>query len=393
MKTLLFFFFYIITVFLQNQGAEDTFYKSLKKLENEGIIRKTDNNEKVQKESKYYPVETTEGFLRLLRYTLKDYRSGFYPVGNRFGLNPAYSKYSEMVLNRQFILDCLRKKAKTIRTIHGKRLVDIPIVGRYSKNYELGPRFRRFVNVLDEVRRLLADTGEKDYRRICDLLLGKDEPLPKNSMDPDYTKITDEKRESNLLMIDKLKQGFELELEFLDYYAEMMDSRTEELRAIREFSDGTSKRFADHLFRLRDEQRWYINAETEINGLSWYRQESTWERMVLDKDDRTRLDTAYPGCSEEYPEWIEERIVMPLLCLAQFSYVALISIAFDKIPGTLDGTVTFSDNNGYRLMPRHVPPKWADEKAIAFMFSNKTFNDYLGTLTKASMGDYTFVLL
>ena len=101
-----------------------------------------------------------------------------------------------MVLDRQFILESLRKKAKCIRILKDGRLIDLPLLGRYKRNFELGPRIGKMMRTLEEVRKIIADESETDYKKVMNLLLDTDEPLPENC-EEGYYRLTPEKRKSN----------------------------------------------------------------------------------------------------------------------------------------------------------------------------------------------------
>lgn len=369
------------------QYANDNiFYKTLKELETEGILRKTTNFEKVSKESKYYPVETTEGYVSLIKHVAKHYSTCFYP-DRRFGLDPIYSKYSEIVLNRQFILDCLRKKAHTIRILKDGKLVDIPLVGRFTKNYEIAPRIRGLLDTLDEVRTLIDDENEKDYKNIMNLLLDTDDPLPDDKFHaPGHYLLDSDKRRSNRILLDKLKSGLQVELEYTEEYSKQMNGDDEELKTMRNFTDRKTKEYVDHVETV-SEHHWFIENSAGIYGLSWYKQEATWDNLVLTDAEKKQLESVGQGLSEDYPEWLNDCIVLPLLCLAQFSPSALLNIALEECCKPPNGIYTYSQENEHmqkhRIVGMDVP-----EEIAEFRTSTKSFNQFIGDLTKIAVGDY-----
>ncbi len=358
--------------------------KTLKKLEDDWkIIKKNDNIEKVTKESKYYPVETTQAYISLLEHVQEEYVNGFYP-NKKFGLNPIYSKYSEIVLNRQFILDCLRMRAKSVKMIYNDKLVDIPFLGRYRKNYELAPRIRDFLDVIDDVKEIIKDETETDYRTVRNYLLDVDEPLPE-SYDDMYYKITPEKRQSNLVLLNKLKAGLEIELGYLDKYS--YSDKSNYVNFVKLFTDGTTDRYANHLKELSADHHWYFDASTEYYGFGWYRQESTWEEIELTEDERKRLRNIDEKFADEYQFWLDGRIVLPLLCLAQFSPTVLFTLALDKYGKQSSGYFTYSMENDHKF-PYQTALMTEPKETIEFKTSMKSFNAFLGVLCKGALADY-----
>ncbi|MDY5871653.1 MAG: hypothetical protein SPJ57_00280 [Candidatus Methanomethylophilaceae archaeon] len=370
------------------QYANDNiFYKTLKQLETEGILRKTTNFEKVSKESKYYPVETTEGYISLIKHVAKDYSTRFYP-DRRFGLDPLYSKYSEIVLNRQFILDCLRKKAHIIRILRDEKLIDIPLVGRFTKNYEIAPRIRGLLDMLDDIRVLIDDENEKDYKNIMNLLLDTDDQLPNGGRQwPGYYLLDADKRRSNRILLDKLKSGLQIELEYIEEYSKQMNGGDEELKTMRNFTDRKTKEYVDHLSKLSSEHHWFLENSSAIYGLSWYKQEATWDNLILTDQEKKQLETISGVVSDDYPSWLNDCIVLPLLCLAQFSPSALLNIALEECCKPPNGIFTYSRENEH-VQKHQIVGEDTPEKIAEFKTSIKSFNQLIGDLTKIAVGDY-----
>ncbi len=375
--------------------TESNIRKILKKLEDEGIIRKTESNESVYAELKYYPVETPEGYLSLIRYVREDYRRGFYP-NKRFGLDPLYSRYSDMVLDRQFILESLRKKAKCIRILKDGRLIDLPLLGRYKRNFELGPRIGEMMRTLEEVRRIIADESETDYKNVMNLLLDTDEPLPENC-DEGYYRLTPEKRKSNLVYLDRLSGGLGEARKHLESQRKLLDDgrhadNTEvrgkrDILVMRRFSDRNTKDYAEHLNSMSPKHQHILALDTEISGLHWYGQEATWIDPVLTEKEKADLMMIDKEIADEYTVWLNDRIVMPLLCLAQFSPSALINIAFPENCSKEDGIYEFSDKWNHRPDAIRIAGTVPDD-ILEFERGPKAFNDCLGVLCKYAIGDY-----
>ena len=375
--------------------TESNIRKILKRLEDEGIIRRTESNEKVSVESRYYPVETSEGYLSLIRHVEEDYRRGFYPNG-RMGLDPLYSKFSETVLNRQFILDSLRGKMRSVRVLKEGKLMDLPLFGRYRKNYELGPRIKGMMNTLEEIKGIIEDGSEIDYRKVRDILLDTDEPLPE-SCDKDYYKLSQEKKESNLVYLERLGKGLSEALRYLESQRELFEGglftdnkeieRKRGIRTMRRFSDRNTEGYAEHLDSMSPGHQHMIILDTEVNGLHWYGQEATWLDPVLTEDEERMLEEIDKEIAEQYPVWLNDRVVMPLLCLAQLSPSALINIAYPENCRNEDGIYGFSDLGSHRPFAFRKAGT-VPEDILNFEIGPKAFNDYLGVLCKCAIGDY-----
>ena len=236
--------------------------------------------------------------MALIRHVEEDYRRGFYP-DKRFGLDPLYSMYSDMVLNRQFILDSLRKKIKCIRILKDGKLMDLPLFGRYIKNYELGPRIEAMMKTLEEVRTIIADEKETDYRKARDLLLKTNEPLPE-SYDKNYYMLTPEKRESNLAYLGRLMEGLIEAQKQLESQRELLDVRQHvnssemsskrDAHVMKRFSDKNTEGYVQHLDSMSPEHNHLIVSDAEFNGLHWYGQEATWIDPVFTQEEEMILE-------------------------------------------------------------------------------------------------------
>ena len=94
----------------------NSIYRTLDELVSKKILIRTNNNENSNVESRFYPNESLEGYIALWEHVSIHYHKQEYPkpiFGSNF--NPLYSEYSKKILNRQFVLDVLRKRFVSIR--------------------------------------------------------------------------------------------------------------------------------------------------------------------------------------------------------------------------------------------------------------------------------------
>lgn len=363
------------------QVSESTFYRCFKTLEREGIlipIGKTGNN---MGKRIYYLEESSKGYQRLLKFVHPHYQRFTLP-DDHFHLDPAYSRYSLIVLNRQFILDCLRNITGSICMIVNGELVELPIIGNYLKNYEVKGKIEEFKGKLLDVRSVLDDRTQNDYRMIQEILLGVDDEMAQD----EYHSLTDEKRESNRRLIDIIICGLDKELDYLKQYSETfsIDYKQKEVRA---FSDRASKGYAEHISKLSPDHKWYIDPTMEVMGLSFYRSEAVWESIYLTDSEKKQLDSVFPGLSDDYPDIIEEKIVMPLLCLAQMSPSVLFALASLDSGGSQKEPLTYSEEIQH-LFPQFISETDIPPELMIFRTSSKTYNMLLGKLTKVALADY-----
>ena len=369
-----------------DKPSMDKVYRALKKYVAAGILKETPNTDKLNTESKYYPIETKEGYINLLRFVREDYVHGYYP-GNKFHLNPVYSEFSNRVLNRQFVLDVLRENLDSIRIDYRGRLYDIPLVGRFRKNYELLPEVEVWIEVLTELEEMIGDEQNKDYRSVKELLLGIDEEMP----DKDYYKITPEKRESNLQLLAKLRTGLESERDYIKLYAEYNAGRINNLDTISQFSDKTADEYVKHFKEMSpDYPGLWDNAPLRL-GLNWYKDEAVWNGITLNEQDKSRLNGLPQELIDYYEEWINDMIVMPILCLIQMSPSALYLFTSTGLWKPKERVMTFSSSNK-RILPtelwRYQIDKDQYKEVAEFLANGKSLNALLGHITKSALVDY-----
>lgn len=275
-------------------------------------------------------------------------------------------------------------RADSIRMIYDEKLIDVPFLGRYRKNYELAPRIRSALDTITKVREHIENESETDYRLIRNYLLDVDEPLPE-SYDKTYYIITPEKRESNLVLLNKLRAGLEIELEFLRKYS--YSDESDDVGFIKLFTDRTTDRYANHLKELSPDHHWYFDASTEYYGFGWYRQESTWEAIELTDAEERRLESINEDFAEDYESWLDDNIVIPLLCMAQMSPTVLFTLALTDFGKQPIGHYTYSNENDH-FFPHQVQLLKGPKEVIEFRTSMKSFNAFLGGLCKLAMIDY-----
>lgn len=360
--------------------SSNMMWRYINDLEKHGILI-PGRNHRAAVEFKHYPNETTEGYLNLLRYIKEDFERGNFP-DHRFGLDPIYGPYSEMVLNRQFVLDILRKNVDCIRTVYNEGLVDIPLVGRYIKNYETSKRLDDLIEAVEKIGRIIRDGKNRNYGKVLDLV--HDEDSPRNG---DGYKLNREKRKSNLKMIDeRLKPGLLEEKEFMEMYGKILKGN-EESKLWESFCDDRMEKYKQHLDKITpDYPRFFMNKIT-TSGLAMYRQEAEWLDIVLTSDEKEKLESIAEGLSDFYVKWIDENIVMPILCLIQMSPRAL--YAFIETDGWLipDRIYTYSSEMAL-MKPLKVKALGLDPVSENYFSHLKMINTLLYSLTVEALQDY-----
>ena len=371
-----------------DKPSMDKVYRALKKYVEAGIIKLTPNTDKLNTESKYYPNETKEGYINLLKFVREDYVHGYY-TANKFHLNPVYSEYSNRTLNRQFVLDVLKENVDSIRISFKGHLYDIPLVGRFRKNYELLPEVEVWIEVLSELEKIIEDENNDTYRPVKKLLLDVDEEMP----DEEYYKITPEKRKSNLELLSKLKSGLESERDYIKLYAEYNAGRINNLDTISQFSDKTADGYADHFTELSPDYHGFFDISPRLLGLNWYKDEAVWCSITLDQKDTAKLKKLPPELEDYYEDWINDLIVMPILCLIQMSPSALYYFTSADLWKPKDRIFSFSADNK-RILPNEIWRYQIDKEhyneVANFLANGKTFNAFLGILTRSATVDYVF---
>jgi len=206
------------------------------------------------------------------------------------------------MLNRQFVLDVLRRGVDSIEWMHGDQLLRIPLIGRYKRNHEIGPELKIWLERLNDVESILRNKRIKTYRSIRKKLSGVDEPFP----DEPYYKITDEKRESNLSMVHRLKSGLEKEIEFLERYVDENVDRKNNLDVISRFSDKQIQGFSEHFKDAFPGYHGYFDDSSRMVGFNWYRDEAVWGPIHVDEGDKRVLEGIKQGFSSVYPSWFND---------------------------------------------------------------------------------------
>ena len=370
-----------------DRPSKDKVYRALNELVKRKIIIPTHNTDRVDNEFKYYPNETVEGYIALLDLVMEDYQRGFYPC-KKFGLNPIYSEFSDRILNRQFVMDILRTKVDCIEIAVGDHLSKIPLVGRYRKNYEMIPEIDHWIALIDKMEKILRNPKTKSYRPVKKLLLNVDERMP----DDDYHRLTSEKRESNLVFLEKLRNGLVIERDYIDKYVSTNIGKKNDLGTINQFSEGNLEKYLDHFKNLAPDHRGFIDCAPEILGLNWYKDEAVWNEISLSDTDRKKLEDAESGFSYYYQDWINDFIIMPILCLIQLSPSAL--YAFVRSDWGPASRVLSHSAEHRRIMPFELPlnqmNKEGRDELANFIIHNKSYNELLGVLTRAALYDYMF---
>lgn len=370
-----------------DRPSKDKVYRALNDLVERKIIISTHSIDKVGNEFKYYPNETVEGYVALLDLVMEDYQRGFYPC-KKFGLNPIYSEFSDRVLNRQFVMDILRIKADSIEISIGDHLSKIPLVGRYRKNYEMIPEIEHWIDLIEKTEKIIRNPRTKSYRPVKKLLLNVDERMP----DDDYHRLTPEKRESNLAFLDQFRNGLATERNFIEEYVAANIEKMNDLGTINQFSEDNLEEYLDHFKNLAPDHHGFIDCTPEILGFNWYKDEAVWNEITLSAKDRKNIEDAESGFSNYYQDWINDFIIMPILCLIQFSPSAL--CAFVRSGWSpVDRTLSYSAEHR-RIMPFELPINQMNGEGRAelanFITNNKSFNELLGILTRAALYDYIF---
>ena len=352
--------------------------KNINELDERGILRKLEN-QRATSEYKYYPNETTEGYLALIDYVKDDYRRGYFP-NREFMIDPLYGNYSEMVLNRQFVLDVLRKNGDSICTVYNGKLVDIPLFGRYKKNYETHDRLQQMLDNLVKAKELISDTKNKDYRKVMELF-GDNSKLDRKSL-----RLNKTIRKSNLEMIDRIIDGMSKEIDFMKAYGDILNGKADD--ALKEnFSDRLMREYKEHIDEIAPDYPKFILSSIATKGLSYYRQEANWIDIELTGQETSELESIEEGLSEFYKQFIDENIVMPILCLIQMSPNALYAFTSTKGWPIPDRIYSYSSDNTIR-------PVWTikaanlDQKTESYLIQNKSVNTLIWILTRAALIDY-----
>ena len=352
----------------------------IKDLEKNGVLLKQLNNHRAISEFRYYPNETTEGYLALLDYVLEDYRRGSFP-NKEFSLDPLYGAYSDMVLNRQFVLDTLKRNMDYIRTSYNGELVDIPLVGRYKKNYETKDRLTDMIDVLDKIGSVINDSKNKGYRKVMEIVEDDIEP----TKDPNF-RLNRKKRESNLKMIDDIKRGLLEEIEFMEMYRRILEGKAED-SLWENFSDRLMDEYQKHIDNIAPNYPRFGLDSIFTSGLSFYRQEANWLDICLTGDEKERLESISEGLSEFYVDWIDENIVMPILCLIQMSPNAL--YGFTRTNGWIipERVYSYSCDNAIRDIVAIKAAK-SDPVKEKYLLQDKEINTLLHQITRIALIDY-----
>ena len=359
-------------------------YRALDKYKAANILISASNTDKIDTTLKYYPNETIEGFLALLKLVKEDYQHRYYP-NNKFRLNPIYSEYANRVLNRQLVLDILKKHVDSIQICSPSGLLNLPILGRYRKNYELVPEIDAWLSMVEELKEIVSDESQTDYRCVKEALLGIDEEMP----DEEYYKLTPEKRISNLKKLVRLIHGLESEREFMIRYAEKNADKINDLGTISQFSDKTVDGYSEHVSEMMPDYKGIFDNSFRILGLNWYKDEAVWTKLQLSAKERELL-ARLPMDPEEYAEYLDDFFIMPLLCLIQLSpNVLYFFLEADWEPKNRE--FSFSAQHKRVLLQElwtyGVDPN-TDKELAGFLLNAKSFNAFLGDLTRIAAIDY-----
>lgn len=361
----------------------DKVYRALNKYVEAKIIIPASHTDKVNPESKYYPNETKEGFLALFNYVREDYFEGFYPE-KKFNINPLFSEYTNRVLNRQFVLDILREKVDFIKIWSAGELIDLPLLGRYRKNYELEPELNAWIDKIGEVQEIISDEAVTSYRPVKNALLGIDEDMPNDR----YHTITPEKRKYNLELLEKLKKGLISEREYLRDYVKNNADRVNNLDTISQFSDGTADAYAEHFEDISPDYHGAFDNSPQLLGLNWYKDEAVWTRPYLSPEETDRILKLNVDPTE-YTGWLDEYIVMPILCLIQMSPAALYTFIDSDVWAPKNRIFTFTSERKRTTLPELLEPS-DNPEMTKFLVNPKTFNLFLGFLTRRALADYIY---
>ncbi len=135
-----------------------TLVKELNALADRDHILVKSDNKNIKRKSFYFPNETIFGYDRLLDYL---YLLPLSPKDD-YGISCrelAYSAYSKIVLNREYVIQNMRKKGMTLKWGLGNIY---PYRGRYKKVYECPEPLKKLITMCDELKTVLPDISCSD---------------------------------------------------------------------------------------------------------------------------------------------------------------------------------------------------------------------------------------
>lgn len=231
-----------------------TLVKELNMLADRDRILVKSDNKNIKRKCFYFPNETIEGYDRLLDflYLLPLSPKDDYGISCR---ELAFSEYSRIVLNREYVLQNMRKKGMTLRW---GQLNQYPYRGRYKKVYECPQPLRKLVSMCDELKTVIPDISCSDSFL--------------------FPKTTHQ-------VIDDLKKDAETYLSRIEKINEALSEKEEN---------------ADQLARLHPKEWFVLDPDSKL------RREAKWVMLELSDDDKKELLALYAQYQSKKPEDISE---------------------------------------------------------------------------------------
>lgn len=281
----------------EKRFTEDGMRKALKNYEKDKLIVK--GGASLQHNRKrYYPNETNEGFRSLVNMMAE------YKERDKFGRDYTailYSAFSRLFVNRQLILDVLKERNVKLALRGDGKNIEFPLAGRYRKMYEThmggdGP-LSSMIDSIDVFREEIAN----DIREW--------------GTEKDKTDSNEIDGELHVLIEEKL-QNIDA---FLEAIRELI---SDEIEKCREFKKIVEEKGNGSLENTDVWDRF----KHDPTGL--YRKESTWSPIYLTDEEKVQIGNieckGHKLTDEEYRSMMEEKVIIPILCLIQSSPSALI---------------------------------------------------------------------
>lgn len=316
----------------------DTVRRILNDFVSDGILVQRDSDDRNYNRKRFYPRESSEGLTALINYA----ESIFYKGGpSKWNSDLLRNNYTSITLNREFILDTLRRKniQFEFKINYGDKVytLKLPIIGRYRKVFESVDRMENLIAHVEKIQTYLEEDKIPNYSTIHLELFGTE-----YRYDDDPSSITEEKRKSNLnylkKVIDHLEKassilndvkndpGFDKEIELIRIRSK---DKKADLCEISPYSKYNS--FEPNIWFKKDP-----------HGL--FRSEAGWDRLILTDNEKyiiykevkshipdelnsKELSELQESVYEGYLEIVENDLVLPILCLIQFSHRALFEFA------------------------------------------------------------------
>lgn len=339
----------------------DNVREALKQLSESGLVTGVPG---AHNQQMYYPNESLEGIRAYVDWISDHNGDPYRMMGNAVNTSTTFWK---VMVNRQLVVDVL-KEAGTRFTIcvtdeQSSYDIELPLLGRYPRIYEMDGKLDSYIYHLKNIRNMMDNPDPISMRDIGEALL-------------EYHGVLDKIPDKQLIG-SSLKDQL---LEFMDGY---IDDLENELVKMRQIKVG-SRRGTEWSAR-----EWFSKDQGRI-----LRREALWEDMIdisiptdaplwrIEGNRRIPIhdDGLKKSISDQYGRIIEDRVILPILCLIEMSPTAM--HRFLSRDGMLEKQVFELDGRGGNSISSVIDRLLLD--ALGDYVSNNTYYVVHGSVGSGS---------